>query len=152
MVAEICSSGPIGLIVAEICNSGTIGLVVVEIRNSGIIGLILAEVRNSSTIGLTVAKVSGALTNNKMALLDRVHDVGHLVTIMGNQASLLEVEIDKLKAKGDPKQLAIARQQVDELQVDNTKLKSELDELTRHLEQIDKELNELREGLAKSQR
>ncbi|RWW03758.1 hypothetical protein GW17_00033057 [Ensete ventricosum] len=91
-------------------------------------------------------------TKRPMALLDRVHDVGHLVTIMGNQASLLEVEIDKLKAKGDPKQLAIARQQVDELQVDNTKLKSELDELTRHLEQIDKELNELREGLAKSQR
>ncbi|RRT86061.1 hypothetical protein B296_00001394 [Ensete ventricosum] len=45
-----------------------------------------------------------------MALSDRVHDVGHLVTIMGNQASLLEVEIDKLKAEGDPEQLATTRQ------------------------------------------
>ncbi|RZR94468.1 hypothetical protein BHM03_00023157 [Ensete ventricosum] len=62
-----------------------------------------------------------------MALLDRVHDAGRLVTIMGNQASLLEAEIDKLKTEGDPERLATARQQAN------------------------KELNELREGLAESQ-
>ncbi|RRT54686.1 hypothetical protein B296_00043440 [Ensete ventricosum] len=37
-----------------------------------------------------------------MALLDKVHDAGRLVTIMGNRASLLEVEIDMLKTEGDP--------------------------------------------------
>ncbi|RRT63216.1 hypothetical protein B296_00027514 [Ensete ventricosum] len=36
------------------------------------------------------------------ALLDRVHDLGRLVTHMGNRASLLEVELKKLKTKRDP--------------------------------------------------
>ncbi|RWW38213.1 hypothetical protein BHE74_00056572 [Ensete ventricosum] len=34
----------------------------------------------------------------QIALLDRVHDSGRLVTHMGNQASLLEVELEKLKS------------------------------------------------------
>ncbi|RWW74842.1 hypothetical protein BHE74_00017187 [Ensete ventricosum] len=87
-----------------------------------------------------------------MALLDRVHDVGHLVTIMGNQASLLEAEIDMLKTKGDPEQLAVARQQAEELQAGNAKLKLKLDKLSHRSEQADKELSELSEGLAESQR
>ncbi|RWW50479.1 hypothetical protein BHE74_00043253 [Ensete ventricosum] len=81
-----------------------------------------------------------------MALLDRVHDAGRLVTIIGNQASFLEAEIDKLKTEVDPEQLVVALQQVDELQADNAKLKSELDKLTRQSEQADKELNELWEN------
>ncbi|RZR74155.1 hypothetical protein BHM03_00032933 [Ensete ventricosum] len=36
------------------------------------------------------------------ALMDMVHDLGRLVTHMGNQASLLEVELKKLKTKRDP--------------------------------------------------
>ncbi|RWW01442.1 hypothetical protein GW17_00035515 [Ensete ventricosum] len=88
----------------------------------------------------------------QMALLDRVHDVGHLVTIMGNQASLLEAEIDMLKTKGDPEQLAAARQQAEELQAGNAKLKLKLDKLSHRSEQADKELSELSEGLAESQR
>ncbi|RZR87612.1 hypothetical protein BHM03_00015063 [Ensete ventricosum] len=81
-----------------------------------------------------------------MALLNRVHDAGRLVTIIGNQASFLEAEIDKLKTEADPEQLVVALQQVDELQADNAKLKSELDKLTRRSEQADKELNELWEN------
>ncbi|RRT70115.1 hypothetical protein B296_00004813 [Ensete ventricosum] len=46
---------------------------------------------------------------------------------MGNQASHLEAEVAKLKSEGDPEQLVVARQQAE------------------------KELNELQEGLAKSQ-
>ncbi|RWW70076.1 hypothetical protein BHE74_00022282 [Ensete ventricosum] len=88
----------------------------------------------------------------QMALLDRVHDAGRLVTLMGNRASHHEAEVAKLKLEGDPEQLATARQQVDELQADNAKLKSGLDELARQSEQAKKELNELREGLAESQR
>ncbi|RRT80383.1 hypothetical protein B296_00009415 [Ensete ventricosum] len=57
-----------------------------------------------------------------MALLDRVHEAGRLVTLMGNRASHLEAEVAKLKLEGDPEQLTA------------------------------KELNEFREGLAKSQR
>ncbi|RZR84299.1 hypothetical protein BHM03_00011086 [Ensete ventricosum] len=63
-----------------------------------------------------------------MALLDRVHDTGHLVTIMGNQASHLEAKIENLKSEGDPKQLVAAHQRVAELQADNAKKMSELGE------------------------
>ncbi|RZR94181.1 hypothetical protein BHM03_00022834 [Ensete ventricosum] len=86
-----------------------------------------------------------------MALLDRVHDSGRLVTHMGNRASLLEAELEKLRSKRDPKQLARAKQRVGELEADNSKLKSGLDELSSRLDEADKELNELCEGLAKSQ-
>ncbi|RWW38422.1 hypothetical protein BHE74_00056336 [Ensete ventricosum] len=65
-----------------------------------------------------------------MALLDRVHDAGRLVTIMGNRASHLEAEIENLKSEGDPKQLAAAHQRVAELQADNAKKMSELGETT----------------------
>ncbi|KAJ8499942.1 hypothetical protein OPV22_010494 [Ensete ventricosum] len=36
------------------------------------------------------------------AILDRVHDLGRLVTHMGNRASLLEAKLKKLKTKRDP--------------------------------------------------
>ncbi|RRT79572.1 hypothetical protein B296_00010842 [Ensete ventricosum] len=47
--------------------------------------------------------------------------------------------------------LAQAKQRVDKLAVDNAKLKSGLDELSGQLNEADKELNELREGLVESQ-
>ncbi|RRT69004.1 hypothetical protein B296_00021604 [Ensete ventricosum] len=37
-----------------------------------------------------------------MTLLDMVHDLGRLVTHMGNQPSLLKAELEKLKTKRDP--------------------------------------------------
>ncbi|RWV79659.1 hypothetical protein GW17_00059178 [Ensete ventricosum] len=70
----------------------------------------------------------------QMTLLDRVHDAGCLVTLMGNRASHLEAEITKLKMEGDPEQQTIAWQQVVELQVDNAKLRSKLEELARQSE------------------
>ncbi|RWW41615.1 hypothetical protein BHE74_00052902 [Ensete ventricosum] len=79
----------------------------------------------------------------QMALLDRVHDSGRLVTHMGNRASLLEAELEKLKTERDLEQLAWARQRVDELEADNAKLRSRVDELTDRLEEADKELKEL---------
>ncbi|RRT36375.1 hypothetical protein B296_00053298 [Ensete ventricosum] len=87
-----------------------------------------------------------------MALLDRVHDSGRLVTHIRNQASLLEAVLEKLRSEKDPEQLAQAKQRVGEPEVDNAKLKSELDELSDRLDEADKELNELREGLVESQR
>ncbi|RWV77299.1 hypothetical protein GW17_00061889 [Ensete ventricosum] len=70
---------------------------------------------------------------------------------MGNRASLLEAELEKLKLERDPEQLAQARQRVDELEVDNAKLQLGLDELSGRLDEADKELNELQEGLVESQ-
>ncbi|RZR71362.1 hypothetical protein BHM03_00004840 [Ensete ventricosum] len=71
---------------------------------------------------------------------------------MGNRASLLEAELEKLKSERDSEQLARARQRVDKLEADNAKLRSGLDELSGRLEEADKELNELWEGLVESQR
>ncbi|RRT50826.1 hypothetical protein B296_00050148 [Ensete ventricosum] len=71
---------------------------------------------------------------------------------MGNRASLLEAELKKLRLERDPEQLARAKQRVGELEADNAKLKLGLDELSSRLDEADKELNELREGLVESQR
>ncbi|RZS07684.1 hypothetical protein BHM03_00038555 [Ensete ventricosum] len=71
---------------------------------------------------------------------------------MGNQASLLKAELEKLRSERNPEQLALARQRVDELEADNAKMKSELDESRGRLDEADKELNKLREGLVESQR
>ncbi|RZS27714.1 hypothetical protein BHM03_00061232 [Ensete ventricosum] len=59
----------------------------------------------------------------QMTLLDRFHDAGRLVTIMGNRASHLKEEIQKLKSEGNPEQLVIAQQQVVKLQADNLAFK-----------------------------
>ncbi|RWW62013.1 hypothetical protein BHE74_00030883 [Ensete ventricosum] len=94
----------------------------------------------------------GGRTVLPIALLDRVHDSSRLVTHMGNQASLLKAELEKLRSERNPEQLALARQRVDELEADNAKMKSELDESTGRMDEADKELNMLQEGLVESQR
>ncbi|RZR86117.1 hypothetical protein BHM03_00013234 [Ensete ventricosum] len=75
-----------------------------------------------------------------MALLDRVHDSGRLVTHMGNRASLLEAEIEKLKMEGDPEQLTIARQGMKEQRADRQKANDELLKLMRENEFLKVEL------------
>ncbi|RRT76133.1 hypothetical protein B296_00030483 [Ensete ventricosum] len=75
-----------------------------------------------------------------MALLDRVHDSGRLVTHMGNRASLLEAEIEKLKMEGDPEQLTIARQGMKEQRADRQKANDELLKLMRENEFLKAEL------------
>ncbi|RZR79715.1 hypothetical protein BHM03_00005529 [Ensete ventricosum] len=80
----------------------------------------------SSEILMAQAARQITLGHHQMALLDRVHDAGRLVTLMGNQASHLKAKIAKLKTEGDPELLTVARQQMAELQADNAKLRSEL--------------------------
>ncbi|RWW60312.1 hypothetical protein BHE74_00032703 [Ensete ventricosum] len=99
--------------------------------NKGSLHLALQDLYGKSNQTNHVGKLSLRGHHYHITLLDRVHDVGHLVTIMGNRASLLEVEIDKLKTEGDPEQLAAAQQQVAELQADNAKMRLELEELAR---------------------
>ncbi|RWW42031.1 hypothetical protein BHE74_00052446 [Ensete ventricosum] len=71
---------------------------------------------------------------------------------MGNQASHLEAKIENLKSEGDPKQLVAAHQRVAELQADNAKKMFELGEVTRQLDQANRELNEARAELADNHR
>ncbi|RRT81452.1 hypothetical protein B296_00000578 [Ensete ventricosum] len=95
----------------------------------------------------------------QMALLDRVHDVGRLVTIMGHRATGLREEIENLKYGCDPEQVAMAKQQSNEverqaagLKVDNKKLMAQLVEATKRLELSKKELTDVRVDLAVAQR
>ncbi|RRT38481.1 hypothetical protein B296_00047926 [Ensete ventricosum] len=123
--------------------------------NWGVLHPTLAKYLYTLPLEILMAQVAKQIAlghHYQMALLDRVYDVGHLVTHMGNRASLLEAKIKKSKIEGYLEQLATARRHVDELQADNAKLRSRLDELTSRLEQADEELNELRAGLAESQR
>ncbi|RWW51873.1 hypothetical protein BHE74_00041746 [Ensete ventricosum] len=96
MVAEICNSGTIGLIVAKIRNLSTIGLMVAEIRNSGTIGLMVAEIRNSSTVGLMVAKIRNSGTVGLMvAEIRNSGTIGLMVAEISNSSTvgLIVVEI-----------------------------------------------------------
>ncbi|RRT49129.1 hypothetical protein B296_00024985 [Ensete ventricosum] len=88
-------------------------------------------------------EVIHAVASAKRPIGNRVCDSGRLVTHMGNQTSLLEAVLEKLKSERDSEQLARARQRVDKLEADNAKLRSGLDELSGRLEEAGKELNEL---------
>ncbi|RZR98382.1 hypothetical protein BHM03_00027720 [Ensete ventricosum] len=54
-----------------------------------------------------------------------------LVTFMGNRASLMEAEIEKLKSEGNLEQLVAAEQQAADLRADNDRVVTELGEATR---------------------
>ncbi|RWW11869.1 hypothetical protein GW17_00024499 [Ensete ventricosum] len=176
-MAERHVSGTTRLMVTESYTSGTIEMKMAERHVSGMIGLMMAHLGRDWTDDdqeapasefdrgvshSTLAKDLYTLPSEVliaratkqimlMALLDRVHDSGRLVTHIGNRASLLEAKLEKLRSEKDPKQLARAKQRVGELEADNAKLKSGLDELSDRLDEADKELNELREGLVESQ-
>ncbi|RWV94478.1 hypothetical protein GW17_00042979 [Ensete ventricosum] len=78
----------------------------------------------------------------QMALLDRVHDIGQLVTIMDHNAANLQQEIENLKSGSGPKQVATAEERA------NEKLMAQLVEATQRMELSDKELNGVRAGLS----
>ncbi|RWW77822.1 hypothetical protein BHE74_00013978 [Ensete ventricosum] len=104
--------------------------------NQGVVHSTLAKelyILPSEVLIAEAAKQIALGHHYQMALLDRVHDVG-LVTIMGNRASHLEVEIKKLKSEGDLEQLAAAHQRVVELQANNAKIMSELGKATQRLD------------------
>ncbi|RWW13432.1 hypothetical protein GW17_00022843 [Ensete ventricosum] len=51
-----------------------------------------------------------------MALFDRVHDVGRVITSMDNKVDLLRREVQRLKEGGDPEAMAAAEGQASEAQ------------------------------------
>ncbi|RRT63519.1 hypothetical protein B296_00042656 [Ensete ventricosum] len=83
-----------------------------------------------------------------MALIDRVHDAGRVITPLGNKSDVLQKEVQKLKAGGDPDVVATAKQRASKAQSLANHLKTELDEATRQWESLDKELSETQETLS----
>ncbi|RWW57458.1 hypothetical protein BHE74_00035765 [Ensete ventricosum] len=88
----------------------------------------------------------------KMALFDRVHDAGRLITFMDYRISHLQQELDALKSGGGPEAVAKAEERASELEQELEKTKRERDEALQRLEASEKELSEVRSNLAKIQR
>ncbi|RRT66549.1 hypothetical protein B296_00012318, partial [Ensete ventricosum] len=87
-----------------------------------------------------------------MALFDRVHDAGRLITFMDYRISNLQQELDALKSGGGPEAVAKAEERASELEQELEKTKRERDEALQRLEASEKELNEVRSNLAEIQR
>ncbi|RRT38161.1 hypothetical protein B296_00052853 [Ensete ventricosum] len=77
-----------------------------------------------------------------MALFDRVHDTGRLITFMDYRISQLQQELDALKSSGGPEAVTKAEERASELEHELEKTKRERDEALQQLEASKKELNE----------
>ncbi|RZR93065.1 hypothetical protein BHM03_00021468 [Ensete ventricosum] len=87
-----------------------------------------------------------------MALLDRVHDVGRVITSMGNKVDFFCKEGQRLKEGGDPEAVAVAEGQLSEAQTLVENLQAKLDEAIRRWESIEKGFGKTREELANLRR
>ncbi|RZS17340.1 hypothetical protein BHM03_00049467 [Ensete ventricosum] len=85
-----------------------------------------------------------------MALFDRVHDAGRLITFMDYRITSLQQEIDALKSGGGSEAVAAAEERASELEKELEKTKRERDEALQRLETSDKELT--RGDLSEAQR
>ncbi|RWV93652.1 hypothetical protein GW17_00043878 [Ensete ventricosum] len=72
-----------------------------------------------------------------MALLDRVHDAGRVITLIDNKSDLLRKEVQKLKEGGNPEAVAAAERRATEAQALIENLQAELEEATRQWESME---------------
>ncbi|RZS27309.1 hypothetical protein BHM03_00060764, partial [Ensete ventricosum] len=69
----------------------------------------------------------------QMALVDRVHDAGRLITFMDHRVKQQQEELDVLKSKGGPEAVAEAEERASKLKEELEKIKAErAEELLRH--------------------
>ncbi|RRT67565.1 hypothetical protein B296_00016294 [Ensete ventricosum] len=66
-----------------------------------------------------------------MTLFDRVHDFGRVIIALDNKSDVLQKEVQKLKAGGDPDTVVVVEQWGSEAQPLVDCLKNELEEVTR---------------------
>ncbi|RWV76895.1 hypothetical protein GW17_00062367, partial [Ensete ventricosum] len=76
----------------------------------------------------------------QMALVDRVHDAGRLITFMDHRVKQLQEELDVLKSKGGPEAVAEAEERASRLREELEKLKGERAEELLRREASEKEL------------
>ncbi|RRT82752.1 hypothetical protein B296_00000344 [Ensete ventricosum] len=88
----------------------------------------------------------------EMALFDRVHDAGRLITFMDYRISQLQQELDTLKSSGGPEAVAKVEECASELGQELKKTKRERDEALLRLEASEKDLSEVLSNLAEVQR
>ncbi|RWW67678.1 hypothetical protein BHE74_00024857 [Ensete ventricosum] len=87
-----------------------------------------------------------------IALFDRVHDAGRLITFIDYCISHLQQEINTLKSGGVSEAVAKAEEHASELEQELEKTKRERDKALQRLEASEKELNEVRSNLTEIQR
>ncbi|RWW23879.1 hypothetical protein GW17_00011859, partial [Ensete ventricosum] len=87
----------------------------------------------------------------QMALVDRVHDTGRLITFMDYRVKQLQEELDALKSRGGPEAVAEAEERASRLREELEKIKGEkVEELLRR-EASEKELQAIRGHLGDTQ-
>ncbi|RWW38099.1 hypothetical protein BHE74_00056698, partial [Ensete ventricosum] len=87
----------------------------------------------------------------QMALVDRVHDAGRLITFMDYRVKQLQEELDALKSRGGPEAVAEAKERASRLREELEKIKGEkVEELLRR-EASEKELQAIRGHLGDAQ-
>ncbi|RZS07427.1 hypothetical protein BHM03_00038261, partial [Ensete ventricosum] len=76
----------------------------------------------------------------QMAMVDRVHDVGRLITFMDHRVKQLQEELDVLKSKGGPEAVAEAEERASRLKEELEKIKAERAEELLRREASEREL------------
>ncbi|RWW38819.1 hypothetical protein BHE74_00055911 [Ensete ventricosum] len=87
----------------------------------------------------------------QMALFDRVHDAGRLITFMDYRIKQLHEELNALKFDGGPEAVAKAEERASELQEELEKTRRERDEALLRRKASEKELHEVRSNLVDAQ-
>ncbi|RRT31861.1 hypothetical protein B296_00047455 [Ensete ventricosum] len=105
----------------------------------------------SEVLMARVAKEMVLSQHFQMALFDRVHDAGRLITFMDYRVKQLQEELDVLKSRGGPEAVAEAEKRTSELREDLEKIKREKAEEFLRCEAMDKELQEIRGHLGDAQ-
>ncbi|RWV84677.1 hypothetical protein GW17_00053592 [Ensete ventricosum] len=105
--------------------------------NKGSLHLALQDLYGKSNQTNHVGKLSLRGHHYQITLLDRVHDVGHLVTIMGNRASLLEVDKERNGLQAD---LADSQCQIKEKEADHHKADDDMLKMMKENETLKAEL------------
>ncbi|RRT47771.1 hypothetical protein B296_00041746 [Ensete ventricosum] len=88
----------------------------------------------------------------QMALFDKVHDAGRLITFMDYRIKQLQEELDALKSNGGSKAIAKAEERASKLQEELEKTKRERGEELLRREASEKELHEVQSHLGDAQR
>ncbi|RZS28270.1 hypothetical protein BHM03_00061843, partial [Ensete ventricosum] len=87
----------------------------------------------------------------QMALVDRVHDAGRLITFMDYRVKQLQEELDALKSRGGPKAVAEAEERASRLREELEKIKGEKAEELLRCKASEKELEAIRGHLGDAQ-
>ncbi|RZR95004.1 hypothetical protein BHM03_00023788 [Ensete ventricosum] len=88
----------------------------------------------------------------QMALFDRVHDAGRLITFMNYRIKQLQEELDALKSNGGSEAVSKVEERASELREELEKTKRERGEELLRREASEKELHEVRSHLGDAQR